>query len=280
MTGTGGTVTHPTPALVIHIGPPKTATTSLQAALDGALPGDVDFLGAYQPRGRNGATGCHVVNDWCKDPGLGASARVRDFLARVDANTRDGITSIVVEEGLLDSSQQVGWDSKIAHLGQLLAPRGAVPALTLRDPRDGVLSLHREFSDHLGVLARHNVLAFIRTHQCRVFDYRHLLATLGQAGFASVRLLAFDSLVRDGIALGRLTGRNGDHPVLRLEKMNAAGTARPRGGLADRAVRVMIRKWIADYTILKAQVAAQADRSLFAIDDLLAALAQPGRGAG
>jgi len=257
------------PELIVHIGPPKTGTTSLQVALSGKLPPKMSFMGAYQPRDLNGKSRSHILNDWSKNPELESSERARSFIECIKANKINGVTTVVVEEVLLDSSQKMSWERKINNLARLNLPTKIVPAITLRNPWDGVISLHKEFSKNLGFLERKSVFLFSISHQCQVFNYLYLLKTLLISGFREVHVLSFDSMIQDGFDPSKLLGQDKEIFPILLGRENASSEVIRRNGLDEKILHLAISKWVDDYQVLMGVLSSSPRSSLFCITELI-----------
>lgn len=259
--------------LIIHIGPPKTGTTSIQSALAGDLPDNIAFLGAFQPRTLNGPTLCSELNDYSRGGLHIGDDRLIQFREKLDANMRAGMISVVVEEVLLDSSQKIPWDQKLKNLHGFVAPYNPVISIALRHPLQGIPSLHKEFYPALGRLQRRSILLFSRSHQCQVFNYRYLLKESAEAGFEKVNLVSFDDITTRGLDLSELVAAPlKDAGRIRLENLNAKPSVRPNTKWRDALLGRSAATWVRDCKVLFGMVKARKDVREFDVSQLLAAL--------
>lgn len=257
---------HATPNLIIHIGPPKTATTSLQIALESDGPEGISYLGAYQPRERNGRSLCQVLHDVSKRPNLVNSPRFQEFKSKVLYDQSVGKIPIVVEEAILVSSGGVSWQKKMANLAIITKDINPIIAITLRDPIHGVPSLHRELFRELSALYKISLFAFTRSAQCQVFNYRRLLKEIRNLGFERVCLLRFSDISSGELNISGLNHNiTGDVSSIKITHENARQHKKAGPGV----LALYLKGWHDDFLRLDRLSARFPGPAFHKIDDVI-----------
>lgn len=186
--------------LTIHIGPPKTATSSLQDAIQNGASTSVAYLGIQQPRADFESI-IHSPQQYCAEalylkcayPDLDVS--FSDLLIAIKSQLVEHKAVCISEEMFLtDHPKGVQWQTKIMRLGHLLRDVPVTPLITLRNPVLAIQSLYRELFSSLPQAWQSCPSLFAVSNAARVYDYPFLLRTLAQAGFARVRIIDFDKL--------------------------------------------------------------------------------------
>lgn len=126
--------------LFLHIGPPKTATTSLQVAFERLSHPRYSYGGTFQPRERNTGSLAHQLH---RAVGEGAPALPAQ-VAAVEAKLAEGGIVLISEEMLSLRQEGVATAAKIARLGRLFSGLPVTVLATLRDPVEALPSLFQE----------------------------------------------------------------------------------------------------------------------------------------
>jgi hypothetical protein len=191
--------------LTLHIGPPKTASTSLQLALQDSSHHDFAYGGCYQPRGSRG----EALSDGLHDI---AAGRVRtngnqiDTLNCIRDSLATGLPLVISEEMFLVQQPGANMREKIARLGQALHGIPTRILITLRRPSEALPSLYQELYLTLPRPLRHSFDAFCESEAAFCFDYEAIESLLKTAGFAPVSYLRFDSLASGQVPLSSILG--------------------------------------------------------------------------
>ena len=212
--------------LVLHIGPPKTATSSLQKALQTLPPPNIRYLGITQPR-----VPFDIVSS-CESQYLAESLYLRCAYPAIDISCSAALESIAAaavsgcsiilseEMFLVDNSPGLPWQEKLAWLYKLLSSFEPVPLVVIRHPLDATESLCRELYISLPWLFRLLPSLFPLSNTARVYDYPCLLNTLLQAGYEDVILVDFHALCTGLISSEQLLGRPPGGSSLQLPHEN------------------------------------------------------------
>lgn len=192
--------------IFLHIGPPKTATTSLQVALETLEHPDYVYGGTLQPRDRNAGS---LANDLhlalLEDAHAGA--RAVEALGKLLAA---GKTVMISEEMLSLEQRGITTAAKIGRLGVLLKGLPTTVLITLRQPAEALPSLYQELYRGLPRDMQRDFPLFCSSGRAACFEYERLEVQLASAGLREPRWIDFDD-----ISHGRLTTQNvfGEHDL-------------------------------------------------------------------
>ncbi len=127
--------------LFVHIGLPKTATTTLQREIFPKLSGDhIQYLGVYQPRKDTNQT--VFFEQFCQ---IVYSGDGIDELARtLSEMLESGATYVLSEEMLTVSSGNASWQAKLTNLAKLLNGLDYSILVTVREPTAAMFSYYIE----------------------------------------------------------------------------------------------------------------------------------------
>jgi hypothetical protein len=215
--------------LFVHVGPPKTATTSLQVALDRLRHGRFLYQGVFQPRDKNRGSFADLLHGAVLH---GPGDRFDCALREVRALVRGGGIVMVCEEMFSLQQGELTTDAKIGRLKELLSDVPTTFLATLRDPVEALPSLFQEVQAGLPLPLRMSFARFCADNWAACYDYPRLAATLHGMPVADLRWIDFRTL-----AEGRLTTADlfGEHDLwsgrpLMLERLNV-GESSEDGGI-------------------------------------------------
>lgn len=137
--------------IFVHIGLPKTATTTLQSEFFPTLLGDdIHYLGVFQPRQQNEQNGFY--RKFCEAASNSASCdEIRSALKSMqDA----GETVLISEEMLTVSVNRASWREKLKNLAEVLRGLDYVLVLTVREPSAALFSYYVELNEQFGRFLR------------------------------------------------------------------------------------------------------------------------------
>lgn len=171
---------------ICHIGPPKTATTAIQSALQKISGGSVEYLGTFQPRNVNKSKGIYSNLTTLVESQPNRYNIYRN-MRKIDHALKSGIDLILSEEMLLVSQHGAGFEQKLQRLGQVVNLYPSVIVISLREPVTALKSFYAEIYFRQQVQPRISFEEFWASNQARVFDYLYLLETLRKCGFDNIR---------------------------------------------------------------------------------------------
>jgi len=192
--------------LYLHIGPPKTATTAFQYALQNGIPGQLVYGGARQPRSSGKSELSGRLNRVCNRYRKSVSADIQEVRTDIAAILSEGTDLLISEEGLLVDGLTAPFQAKIANLGLIVGSFGPVVIFCARDPLEGLPSLYQELYRNLPLGQKLSFERFLRGNQAAVFDYPALVEVLRRAGFQNIRVIDFERLVSGSITFPEIFG--------------------------------------------------------------------------
>lgn len=192
--------------IIVHIGPSKTATTSLQVALDTVSHPAFCYGGALMPRRtRDLASLSNRVYTACVEERVAGPAA---HALREEIESLQGRHAAVVlsEERFLEEFTGPPVAVKLRNLGKLLAGLDVRIVLTLRRAQDALPAYYQEKFADLHLLHVAGFAAFCRHPVARCYDYDHVRGLLHELGFNDIKLITFEGLVSGKMTVGGLTG--------------------------------------------------------------------------
>lgn len=192
------------PQVYLHCGPPKTATTGLQYALQS---GNKSFFygGVFQPRSLNSK----AYSDFLLSA-VSAKNFEPNYLSETLAGIRrklDNGVDVVISEEMFLVDGVVSHQEKIRRLSQIFRDFPVKPVICLRDPVDGLPSLYQQLYGSLPLSQKFSFQRFLASNQAKIFDYKHV-NDLFMAEFGGVRLVSFRDLVTNELMLSDIFGRD------------------------------------------------------------------------
>lgn len=167
--------------IFIHVGPPKTATTSLQLSLQELEGEGVHYVGVRQPR----ATHENIESDLLiqvsrGDPTIeGKAQRLRaSFVERLQRNE----TIIVSEEMFVVAANEEKIRIQLANLATFFRGLPLTIVVTLRDPRQAIPSYYQEVFRSLPLGMARDFRRFVSSGQAFCYDYESLCSFIDKLG--------------------------------------------------------------------------------------------------
>lgn len=212
--------------VIVHIGPPKTASSSLQLALETVSDSRVCYAGAFHPRHRDVNSLSYRIIEACSaehepDAGFAAIRSEIRKLAAVHA------VLIISEEQFL-----VDWKPaarvRLSRLRRLMSGIDCRILVTLRRADQALPSLYQQMFRQVHSAEVPDFASFCTHSLASCYDYLKVCRMLADVGFADVRLLPFAGLVSRRLTLGDITGcpdLNGIALVLPHENRSKTGSS-------------------------------------------------------
>lgn len=194
--------------ILCHIGPPKTATTSMQIALSSVTLTDFVYVGTFQPRDLNEGSLSHKLHKFCENSRDYSSAEKLEINRELFDLVNTGKTVFISEEMFLVQQDHASIETKLESLKSILDDLPCEIVLTIRDPILSLPSYFQEVFTSLPVHLQLNFSKFCRDHRATCYDYERLLSVLKNVGFKDVILVDFDELAAGNVDIGKLTGEN------------------------------------------------------------------------
>lgn len=192
--------------LFLHIGPPKTATTSLQYAVQAAEDDWYVYGGVRQPRDPADRGISWQLHEAACGRLERRSPEGERLVAAIRAPLQAGKHMLVSEEMLLVRQPGMPFQSKIEGLGRFLADLPVTILLTFRDPESGLRSYYQEIFQNLPFVQKMDYRRFCRDERTRIFDYQYMLDLLARNGLTEIRLIDFEHLISGHFSYGDIFG--------------------------------------------------------------------------
>jgi hypothetical protein len=157
--------------LIIHVGPPKTATTSLQFFLQGITLKNFIYSGVIQPRGKDPFSLCSLVY---KDITSGNDANKDFVLDTVGKNLTSGNNVFLSEECFLLESNNVSWKQKINKISNYFNEFNPSVVVTAREPQKSIISYYHEIYGALDISYKKDYEKFLKSEYCSIYNYEIL----------------------------------------------------------------------------------------------------------
>lgn len=182
----------------LHIGLPKTATTSLQAGVFNRLAPLVDYIGVMQPRSIkqyeifNDITTTLYSNE--TDFELRCPVLAKNIKDRIHAQQKPMLIS---EEMFTVDHNGLTWQQKLGRLGKIFAEFKVAIIVTVREPVQATYSLYVELYQQI-----HNefptFLSFLwHANQAKIYRFEQLdLVLRNSFHLGTVNYFAFENLIK------------------------------------------------------------------------------------
>lgn len=194
--------------LYVHVGPPKTATTSLQLALQNLRLDGFTYAGVFQPRDPNArslASSLYEASSGALSP---TSSEVRRAIDQIKTLISSG-NSVVLSEEMFVLGTRTHFQEKLTSLAALLHGIPTTFIITVREPIEALQSYYQERFERIPLSQKISFARFCRHHAAQCYDYVALTGMLRGLGFHDVRLIRFEEVVGGGLTLGHLLGDKG-----------------------------------------------------------------------
>lgn len=248
-----------TPSIIVHIGPPKTATTSLQIALEEISHPNFHYAGTFQPRARNADSLCQRLYRVCsgKSP---HQDDVKNIRGELKSHLQEGKTIFLSEEMFLLEEDHTSIHCKIQLLRNVLAGFDCKILISARPGKSALPSLYQEIFNKLPMPLKIDFSAFCRDKRAACYDYSDICKMLEGSGFDDIVISEFDKLSSGSVTLAMLTGC----PEFKLNTLTLTKANRGRLGVGEsgrRLPRVSLKSF-GDFSPIKLLIQKLRLRSL------------------
>lgn len=208
--------------IYLHVGPPKTGTTSLQMALQEAeLPG-LAYVGTRQPRSHYPDSKIRLLTRLAGGDKL-TTDESAELRSAFDEPLRVGQALIVSEEMLTVDKTEASIRARISRAIEYFREELGLSVrviLTLRNPIDAIPSYYQEIFQSLPENMAYDFSIFARDGRVFCYDYAALIDHVRSCG-AEINVIEFERLTSEGVPLTAVLGADcGTNVVLRLGKAN------------------------------------------------------------
>lgn len=178
--------------LIIHIGPPKTATTSFQKFFLYNSFNEISYEGIIQPRIKNDDTICKLICDSAVEYAKGCDikkSKIRNIKLPKSSHC------LLSEESFLVNGQAIRWQDKMKGLYKITHHLNPILLIVVRNPIDAIRSYYQEMYYRLDKNEIKSINDFAESNYCVIYKYDELLNFINNTGFSSIKLINFDELI-------------------------------------------------------------------------------------
>lgn len=208
--------------IYLHIGPPKTATTSLQYWLKDQKFNHYSYEGVIQPREPNSTCLSNMLLSSVLD-------KKQNFGIENEIRNRIKYKSLIIsEESFTVVNNKLEWENSLTKLFSSVSTFNPTIIICLREPKKAIRSYYQEVFHMLPYNLQQDVNEFASSDWCFPFDYRALTDSLLRAGFTDIKYISFDRLVLGEYVFSEIFGGNDERKiVLSRENISKKKGSRP-----------------------------------------------------
>lgn len=155
--------------VVIHAGPPKTGTTSIQTFLQESSLSRVCYLGVFQPRHENEYR--NRLRDKIYAYLNGGHEEVSEIQEFIEDVLDSKEVAVFSEEMILHG---LNWKSKVDRLYSIFGHFDPRVSICLRDPKDALPSYYQEIYSNLDKTFRSEFRQFVNSEYGEIYNYREV----------------------------------------------------------------------------------------------------------
>lgn len=189
--------------LIIHIGPPKTGSTSLQYFMQGLKRTNIYYCGAFQPRKHNQDSIAHQLYRYCKDPKQ-QDNKVRQLRAAIAAKLAKYDYVFISEEMFSLQTQKSTWQDKLIRLYKVVGHFAPHILFFIRDIKDVLPSYYQEIYRMLPKNLQNDFLLFEKSNYALAYNYKFLLQKIESYGYRNICHLHFSKLIKSEYCLSHI----------------------------------------------------------------------------
>jgi hypothetical protein len=204
--------------LIIHIGPPKTATTSLQHFFQNLNNPKIIYDGIFQPRKEKNNFTCQEIHREILNNEFKKQSR---YVTKYKRLINNGMYVIVSEEMFSVNSSGISWQDKLERLAIYFEELEPTILFTIREPKDVIPSYYQEIYYYLKYTLQDDLNAFAKSSYCEIYDYCFLYEFLKELNVKKLKILSFDKLIAGEYTLSDILPLANDVPVKLKLKNNS-----------------------------------------------------------
>jgi len=206
--------------LIIHIGPPKTATTSLQYYWQTLNIGGFKYLGINQPR-ENKTIGSQISKYLLESKSN--YSKEQYFKNEIKQIVSKNKITLLSEEAILVEQLNSSIKDKLLKFSKLIDYEKAIIIFATREPSSVYFSYYLEIFRDLPQALQNDFEKFQQSCYCDCFKYEKLITLMRSIGFKKFHYFNFESLTRNELSLNEILGTNllNSNNVIKILKKNS-----------------------------------------------------------
>lgn len=193
--------------LVIHIGPPKTATTSLQTYLQKLETDNFVYGGIIQPRTNDKNSISKRLYSICKsNKGLENKKEIESLQEDISTVLRHSKIFFLSEERLVQESSGWSYLEKLKILYEIVKDYEPRIIFCVRNPLQALPSYYQEIYHTLPEELSGSFDLFQKSQFTECYQYKNLIESLKEIGFKDIHWFYFDDLSQGKYSLNDILG--------------------------------------------------------------------------
>jgi|GEM_PF-6972544 len=206
--------------LFFHIGPPKTATTSLQFFLQELSNNEIFYGGVIHPR----YSSTTLIDKIFSDISLQRRKHQETVHRSLKIYLNSGSIVILSEEMFLHVNSNYSWVDRMRFLYQYLEEFQPRLIITVRNPKEALASYYQQTYNSLPKKLRLNFTNFIESKYGEIYRYQSLQNKLKTIGFCEPIFIDYEQLITGGYTLGEFLNKRLEFQIpIHLSKSNISG---------------------------------------------------------
>lgn len=195
--------------LIIHVGPPKTATTSLQYYWQNLSIENFKYLGVIAPRRANNEYLGKEIYKYCKANESSDDYDQKKNLKTKLANLLNKNKYVVFsEEMLLLENKSVSYLTKLKRLKDLTNSFNTIITFCIRDVDQAYFSYYTEIYKTLPLKLQNSFDEFQKSNYGDCYKYEKIYKTLFKIGFKKINFFYFKELINNELMMSEIMGIN------------------------------------------------------------------------
>lgn len=183
--------------LIMHLGPPKTATSSLQQFFQEQNFTNIEYLGINHPsRIKNYSLTYELYKE--------AIGEENNFNIKTLEQKKDKNHLILSEELFLVEERKIPWKEKLKKLKIILSDFEVTIVIVAREPISAIKSYYQEIYYSINKEDFPTINHFALSDYCEIYDYKKLIEELNKIGFHDLKILDYDKLISGHYTLNEL----------------------------------------------------------------------------
>ncbi|WP_367392672.1 hypothetical protein [Lewinella sp. LCG006] len=202
--------------LVIHLGPPKTATTSFQRFFSTNKINGIIYHGVHQPRVTSDTSLCAEIYNFTTSI-IRDDEQLKNRIERLSFD--DNCIHLFSEEMFLVGSRGLTWVDKLKQLRPVLENVQYEILIVIRNPEDAIRSLYQEIFFRVQDSGINDINTFAKSVHSEIYMYDLFVDKLEELGFENIKILDYMKLINNIYSLEEIFNVPVDIP-LRLNLSN------------------------------------------------------------
>ena len=206
--------------LFLHLGPPKTATSSLQIFFQDLKHHKIKYYGAFQPRNKKNNEFIQKLVSDVKTQNL----RYQDFILNVIIEDLiKNINVLISEEMIISVDENKSLKTNIHFLSNYFSKLNDVRIIyTIRKPSDIIPSYFQQIFTSLNKKYQNDFKHFVLSNYCEIFKFKLVVDALNSHNNFSVILIDYNKLISGYYSLNKIINNLEEHNIIKvnLEKAN------------------------------------------------------------